>query len=65
MARVSRELREARAILDADYRLDARLKRIRWEEETLYPALEKVASGELEITVDGIAVPQKALEQGE
>jgi hypothetical protein len=49
MARMSKALREARAILDAQKRLEARIDRIGWEEDTMYPLLEKVKSGELKI----------------
>ena len=50
MARMSKEVREARAILDAQKRLEARIDRIRWEEDFLYPTLEQVKRGELEVS---------------
>lgn len=63
MARMSKEVREARAILDAQKRLEARIDRIRWEEDFLYPTLEKVKRGEL--SVDYTPTEPKALEAGD
>lgn len=66
MARVSRKEREARAMLVAQHALERRLNTIKFEEEVLYPALERVKEGTLAVTYtpnDG--VQQKALEAGE
>lgn len=68
MARVSREVREARAILTAQHQLDRRLGTIAFEEEVLYPALERVKDGTLDVTytpAEGISLKEKpALESG-
>lgn len=66
MARMSRDIREARAILVAEHALQRRLRTIEFEEEVLYPALDRVADGTLAVTYtpsDG--VQQKSLEAGE
>lgn len=66
MARMSRDIREARAILVAEHALERRLNTIKFEEEVLYPALDRVADGTLVVSYsksDG--VQQKALEAGE
>jgi len=66
VARMNRDIREARAILVAEHQLQRRLQTIAFEEETLYPALDRVANGTLAVTYtksDG--VQQKALEGGE
>lgn len=66
MARMDREIREARAILVAEHALERRLRTIAFEEEVLYPALERVADGTLSITyTPSEGVQQKALEAGE
>ena len=66
MARMSREIREARAILVAEHALERRLRTIEFEEEVLYPALERVADGTLAVTYSkSEGVQQKALESGE
>lgn len=66
MARMSLEEREARAILDAEYRLEARIARLRWEERRMYPLLERVKAGEVTITyTPGTGSEVKALEAGE
>lgn len=65
MPRVSREIREARAILVAEHALARRLNTIAFEEEVLYPALERVADGTLAISVKDGAVEKKELESGD
>ena len=46
---MSREIREARAILVAEHALQRRLTTIAFEEEVLYPALERIADGTLRV----------------
>ena len=66
MARMKREIREARAILVAEHALERRLRTIEFEEEVLYPALDRVAGGTLQVTYSpSEGVQQKALEGGE
>ena len=66
MARVSREEREARAIMVAEHALQRRLTTIAFEEEVLYPALERVKEGSLKVTyTPGDGVKQQELEAGE
>jgi hypothetical protein len=62
VARMSREIREARAILVAEHALERRLRTIEFEEEVLYPALDRVADGTLAVTyTKSTGVQQKAL----
>ena len=49
MARVDRELREARAVLVGEYAIKRRLDTIAFEEDVLYPALERVKEGTLKV----------------
>ena len=66
MARMSREIREARAILVAEHQLQRRLDTIAFEEDVLYPALDRVADGTLDVTyTPSEGVQQRALEAGE
>lgn len=66
MARVAREVREARAIMVAEHQLRRRLDTIAFEEEVLYPALEKVADGTLDVSyTPSTGVVIKELESGE
>ena len=61
MARMSREVREARAILTAQHQLDRRLRTIAFEEEVLYPALDRVLDGTLSVSytpTDGISLKE-------
>jgi hypothetical protein len=65
MARMDREIREARAILVAEHALERRLRTIEFEEEVLYPALDRVADGTLTVSyTPSEGVQQKALEGG-
>jgi hypothetical protein len=66
VARMNREIREARAILVAEHALERRLRTIEFEEEVLYPALDRVADGTLAVTyAPGEGVKQQALDSGE
>jgi len=66
VARMSREIREARAILVAEHQLQRRLDTIAFEEDVLYPALDRVADGTLDVTyTPSEGVQQRALEAGE
>lgn len=69
MARVSREVREARAILVAQMQLERRLSTIGWEEEVLHPALERVKDGTLNVSytpTEGISLTETpSLGEGE
>lgn len=61
MARVSRTEREARAIMVAEHRLQQRMETIAFEEEVLYPALERVKSGALTLRLKDGAVERREL----
>jgi hypothetical protein len=66
MARMDRSIREARAIMVAEHQLQRRLSTIAFEEEVLYPALDKVADGTLEVSyTPSTGVVQHELEAGE
>ena len=53
-------------MLVAQHALERRLNTIAFEEEVLYPALERVKDGTLQVTyTPGDGVKQKALEAGE
>lgn len=66
MARMNREIREARAILVAEHALERRLRTIEFEEDVLYPALDRVADGTLAVTyTPSEGVQQKAIESGD
>lgn len=66
MARMSREVREARAIMVAEKQLEKRLDTIAWEEEILYPALDRVKAGELTVRhVNGSLEVVRELEAGD
>jgi hypothetical protein len=65
MARMSREVREARAIMVAQQNLEARLAKIGWEEEVLYPALDRVLDGTLSIVLNDGAVEQREIGSGD
>lgn len=61
MARMSREVREARAIITAQHQLERRLGTIAFEEEILYPALDRVKDGTLAVTwtpAEGISLKE-------
>lgn len=62
MARMDRKVREARAVLVAEHALERRLRTIAFEEEVLYPALERVKDGTLKVTYEPSV---KQLEAGE
>ena len=65
MARMSRDIREARAILVAEHSLERRLRTIEFEETVLYPALDRVADGTLAVTyAKSTGVQQKELKAG-
>lgn len=40
---IKTRLRQARAVLVAQYAIEERLKRIEWEESVLHPTLERLA----------------------
>lgn len=65
MARMDRKAREARAILVAEHALERRLRTIAFEEEVLYPALERVANGTLNIRLKDGVIEKKELESGD
>lgn len=65
MARMDRKVREARAILVAEHALERRLRTIAFEEEVLYPALERVANGTLNIRLKDGVIEKKELESGD
>jgi hypothetical protein len=62
---MSRKVREARAIMVAEKQLAKRLDHIDWEEDTLYPSLELVKAGKLEVTYAGLSTPPRELEAGD
>ena len=66
MPRIAREVREARAIMVAEHQLKRRLDTIAFEEEVLYPTLERVADGTLDVSyTPSTGVVQRELEAGE
>ena len=55
---VKTRLRQARAVLVAQYAIEERLRRIQWEEEVLNPTLEQLALN----AGDNLQIPEFIIE---
>lgn len=58
---IKTRLRQARAVLVAQYAIEERLRRIQWEEEVLNPTLEQLALN----AGDNLQIPEFIIEHAD